>query len=162
MQPRHLIQLIDEHSAALVLFARQWCDGPEDAVQDAFCKLASITTPPDDAVAWLFRVVRNRAIDLGKSRRRRRNREQVVARPERWFAEPALGEIDSEEVMLALQELPDEQREVIVMRLWGEMTLEQIAATLGCSISTVHRRYEAGIAALQARFAKELVDRRSA
>jgi DNA-directed RNA polymerase specialized sigma24 family protein len=40
---------------------------------------------------------------------------------------------------------------VIVARLWGGMTLEQVAAVAGCSLTTAHRRFEAGIAALRER-----------
>jgi RNA polymerase sigma-70 factor (ECF subfamily) len=48
-----------------------------------------------------------------------------------------------------LERLPEEEREVIVARLWGGMTLEQIAAAFDCSVSSAHRRYEAGIAELR-------------
>ena len=52
-------QLVDRHAAALELFARQWCDTPEDVVQEAFVKLAPQRTLPENPAAWLFRVVRN-------------------------------------------------------------------------------------------------------
>lgn len=54
--------LFDEHAGALVLFARQWCDTPDDIVQDAFMALARQTVVPDRLVPWLYRVVRNGAI----------------------------------------------------------------------------------------------------
>jgi hypothetical protein len=38
--PDILGRLFDEHAGALALFARQWCDGPDDIVQDAFVALA--------------------------------------------------------------------------------------------------------------------------
>jgi DNA-directed RNA polymerase specialized sigma24 family protein len=41
MDPDLLGNLLDQHAAALELFARQWCDVPEDVVQDAFLKLAA-------------------------------------------------------------------------------------------------------------------------
>jgi RNA polymerase sigma factor (sigma-70 family) len=150
MTPRVLADLIADHAAALVLFARQWCDSPEDAVQDAFCKLAS-ASPPDDAVAWLYRVVRNAAIDAGRSARRRVQREQVAARSVLWFAESEIDGLDAKMAVAALEALAPEMREVIVARLWGGLTLEQIAIAMSCSVSTAHRRYEAGIAALRER-----------
>ena len=70
MTARQIADLIASHSAALALFARQWCEGPEDAVQDAFCKLVRQPAPPGDPVAWLFRVVRTTAIDRGRDSRR--------------------------------------------------------------------------------------------
>jgi RNA polymerase sigma-70 factor (ECF subfamily) len=151
MTARQLGDLIDSHAAALVLFARQWCAAPEDVVQDAFVKLAAQPAWPDDPVAWLYRVARNRAIDAGKSERRRARREAAAARPVRWFAEPAVEGLDAPAAVAALEALPGEQREAIVARLWGGMTLEQVAAVAGCSVSTAYRRYEAGIAALRER-----------
>ena len=144
-------ELIDFHAAALVLYARTWCASPDDVVQDAFCKLAEQRASPDDPIAWLYRVVRNRALDVGKSDRRRSRREAAAARPVRWFAEASVDGLDAEVAVAALVSLPVEQREVIVARLWGGLTLEQAASAAGCSVSSAHRRYEAGIRALQER-----------
>ena len=151
MTPRQLADLIAAHAAALVLFARQWCDSPEDAAQEAFCRLATLHTPPDDPASWLFRATRNAAIDAGRSARRRQKREQATARPVRWFAEAEIDGLDAEVAVAALEALVPDQREVIVARLWGGLTFEQVAAAAGCSVSTAHRRFEAGIAALRER-----------
>lgn len=150
MTARPLAELIDRHAAALALYARQWCAAPDDAVQDAFCRLVVQTPRPDDPVAWLFRVVRNLAIDAGKADRRRRHREGRVAKVE-WFAESEIDGLDAEAAVAALESLPAEHREVIVARLWGGLTLEQVAAATDCSVSTAHRRFEAGIAVLRER-----------
>jgi RNA polymerase sigma-70 factor (ECF subfamily) len=150
MTPRQLADLIATHGPALVLFARQWCDGPEDVVQEAFVKLAT-AKPPDDPVAWLYKVVRNAALDAGKAARRRSARERSAARPDRWFAEPEVDGLDAAEAVAALEALPADQREVIVARLWGGLTLAQVAAAAGCSVATAFRRYEAGLAALRQR-----------
>jgi RNA polymerase sigma factor (sigma-70 family) len=151
MTARLLADLIVSHAAALALFARQWCDSPEDAVQDAFCKLVRQSTPPEDVVAWLFKVVRTTAIDRGRADRRRAKREAVSAKPERWFDEPEVEGLDAEAAVAALESLPAELREVIVARLWAGMTLEQVASVAGCSVTTAHRRFEVGIAALRER-----------
>jgi DNA-directed RNA polymerase specialized sigma24 family protein len=149
MDARRLAELIDAHAPALVLYARQWCAAPEDVVQEAFCKLASARSWPDDPQAWLFRVVRNAAIDAGRSDHRRVRREASVARPVRWFVEPGIDGLDAAFAVAALESLPCEQREVIVARLWGGMTFEQFAAIAGCSASSAHRRFEAGLDALR-------------
>jgi DNA-directed RNA polymerase specialized sigma24 family protein len=57
MDARQLADLLDAHSPALMLLARQYVSAPEDAVQEAFVKLSALTLPPDDVRAWLFRVV---------------------------------------------------------------------------------------------------------
>jgi RNA polymerase sigma factor (sigma-70 family) len=149
MTARPLAALIDAHGPALVLFARQWCLAPDDAVQDAVLKLAGLRTWPDDPVAWLFRAVRNAAIDRGKADARRRRREQAAAKPVGWFRESDIDGLDAAAAVAALDALPADQREAIVGRLWGGMTLDQAAAVAGCSVSTAHRRYEAGLAALR-------------
>src|SRR6516162_1775122 len=59
MGPEQLNRLVNEHAAALVLYARQWCAAPEDVVQEAFIKLAARRPSPDNLVGWLYRVVRN-------------------------------------------------------------------------------------------------------
>jgi RNA polymerase sigma-70 factor (ECF subfamily) len=151
MTARQLGELIDSHAPALVLFARQWCWAPEDVVQDSFCKLASQRKLPDDLVAWLYRVVRNAAIDAGRSERRRQKREAAAARPVPWFDEVAIEGLDAAIAVDALESLPGEQREVIVGRLWGGMSLQEIATVVGCSVSSAHRQFEAGIAALRER-----------
>src|SRR5438067_1496150 len=151
MTGRQLAELIDAHAAALALFARQWCEAPEDVVQEAFCKLAAQSAWPRDPLAWLYRVVRNAAIDAGKSDRRRQRREASVARPVPWFDDVAVDGLDADSAVAALQNLPPEQREVIVARLWSSLTLEEIAAVVGCSASSAHRRFEAGIATLRER-----------
>ena len=151
MAARQIADLIDAHAAALVLFARQWCAAPEDVVQESFCKLAGQPSPPGDPVAWLYRVVRNAAIDAGKADRRRQRREAAVARPVPWFDQVAVDGLEAATAVAALESLPAEQREVIVSRLWGGMTLEEIADVVGCSVSSAHRRFTAGIAALRER-----------
>ena len=151
MTARQIADLIDAHAAALVLFARQWCAAPEDVVQESFCKLAGQPSPPGDPVAWLYRVVRNAAIDASKADRRRQRREAAVARPVPWFDQVAVDGLEAATAVAALESLPAEQREVIVSRLWGGMTLEEIADVVGCSVSSAHRRFTAGIAALRER-----------
>src|SRR5262249_60118321 len=133
MSPSDFARLIDAHAAPLVLYARQWCDVPEDVVQDAFLKLVRKAPPLEDEVAWLYRVVRNGALDAAKMARRRQRRESAVARPIRWFVEPDVDGLDAETAVAALQRLPPEQREGIVARHWGGLTFEQIAAVAGRS-----------------------------
>jgi RNA polymerase sigma-70 factor (ECF subfamily) len=151
MTGRQIGELLDRHAAALALYARQWCAAPEDAVQDAVCKLVALRVPPDDPIAWLYRAVRNAAIDRGKADRRRLKREATVARQDRWFAERAIDGLDAADAVTALESLPPDEREIIVARLWGGLTLEQAAAAAGYAVSTAHRRFAAGIEHLRER-----------
>jgi RNA polymerase sigma-70 factor (ECF subfamily) len=149
MSPHEFARLVDICGPPLLLYARQWCDAPEDIVQDAFLKLVAQRQTPEEIVPWLYRVVRNAALDAGKTARRRRQREQAAARPERWFVEPAVEGLDAEAAVTALRHLPVAEREVIVARLWGGLSFEQIGAVAGCSASTAFRRFDAGIEALR-------------
>jgi RNA polymerase sigma-70 factor (ECF subfamily) len=149
MSPHDFARLVDAHGPALVLYARQWCHTPEDVVQDAFLKLVAVRQQPREVVPWLYRVVRNGSLDAGKTARRRQRREQAAARPERWFVEPAVGGLDADTVVAALERLPVEQREVIVARLWGGLSFEQIGEVARCSASSAFRRFSAGIDALR-------------
>src|SRR5438045_927979 len=80
--------LIDRFAASLELYARQWCDVPEDVVQEAFLKLASQAQTPANPSSWLFRVVRNSAINAGIAGARRRQHEAIAATSrEAWFEE---------------------------------------------------------------------------
>jgi RNA polymerase sigma-70 factor (ECF subfamily) len=149
MRPDDFVRLVDAHGPPLVLYARQWCHAPEDVVQEAFLKLAGLREPPHAVVPWLYRVVRNAALDAAKGSRRRRRRESAAARPVRWFVEPEIDGLDAAAAVAALQRLAAEEREAIVARLWGGLSFEQIAEVAGCSASTAFRRYSAGLDALR-------------
>ena len=145
--PEHLGRLFDEHAAALGLYARQWCDAPEDIVQDAFVKLARQWSCPERVVPWLYRVTRNQAIATGRGARRRRRREARATACKPAFAS-ADDRIDAKDATKLLDELVPENREVIVARIWGGLTFDEIARLQGCSLTTAHRRYQAGLARL--------------
>ncbi len=83
--PAWLAELLAEHGRSLVLYARQWCDCPEDVVQEALVELFAQRRRPERVAAWLFRVVRNGAISAGRSAQRRVRREQGAAASEAWF-----------------------------------------------------------------------------
>lgn len=152
IEPLLLEQLICEHGAALELYAAQWTTAPDDCVQEAFVKLAAQRPVPDQPVAWLYRVVRNRAISLRRSHERRRRREsQVAAERGTWFTASRWSVEDLQEVTAALQAIDIQLREVIIARVWGGLSFEQLAHVTGVSTSTAHRLYQAGLAKLRER-----------
>ena len=152
MGPDLLGRLVDEHAAALVLYARQWCAAPEDVVQDAFLKLVGQTPAPAEPLPWLYKVVRNAALSAARSaRRRQRHEAEAAARAPAWFVPTECAGLDAAAAAAALKTLPAEQREVIVARLWGGLTFEQIAEVTGTPASTAHRWYLAGLSALRER-----------
>ncbi|MEN6496003.1 MAG: sigma-70 family RNA polymerase sigma factor [Thermoguttaceae bacterium] len=153
--PQRLSRLLRERGPALVLYAQQWCRNPEDVVQEAFLQLVEEPAEPANVVAWLYRVVRHRALNASRSAARRTRRESAAALPgEAWF-EPSQDPLVADEASAALRQLPLEQREVIVARLWGGLSFEEVAEVTGLSLSTAYRRYQAGIEALRERLGVE-------
>ncbi len=148
--PDLLASLFDDHARGLALYARQWSDAPEDVVQEAFVKLAAQRSTPDRPLAWLYRVVRNGAIAASRGDRRRRRRE-ARASPDQTLFASADDRIDARTASEMLEGLDPEGREAIVARLWGGLTFEEIARLQGCSLTTAHRRYSAGLARLHER-----------
>src|SRR3954463_15524823 len=68
-------RLLDEHGPALALYAAQWTDAADDCVQEALVELARQRQSPEHVVAWLYRVVKHRALNVARGDRRRRERE---------------------------------------------------------------------------------------
>src|SRR5262249_44076441 len=142
MGPEQLGQLLNAHAAALTLYARQWCAIPEDIVQEAFLKLVTQPVTPTNPVPWLYCVVRNGAISASRTARRREHYETLAAaESQAWFEPAEHSGLDGETATLALQNLPIQQREVIVAHLWGGLTFEQIGELINSSASTAHRWY---------------------
>jgi RNA polymerase sigma factor (sigma-70 family) len=146
-----LTRVLDEHGPALVLYAQQWCATPEDIVQEAFIRLMQQRPLPDNIGGWLYRVVRNGAISASRATARRvRHETGSASRREPWF-KPALEDvIDANTATAALQALAIDEREVVVLRIWGGRSFEEIAELIGKSSSTAHRRFEAGLESLRA------------
>jgi RNA polymerase sigma-70 factor (ECF subfamily) len=145
-----LSRLLDEHGAALVLYAQQWSGIPEDVVQEAFIQLMQQRPLPTNVVGWLYRVVRNGAISASRAATRRvRHETSAAGHDEPWFKTSVEDRIDGGAAAAALKSLPVEEREVVVLRIWSGRSFEEIAELIGKSTSTAHRWYESGLAALR-------------
>lgn len=148
--PELLGRLFDGHAAALELYARQWCDSPEDVVQEALVRLAAEPRRPADPVAWLYRVVRSRAWNASRSARRRKRHETAAATMAAAALVPSLGDsLDAQAAAAALASLVEEEREVVVAHIWGGLTFVEIGQLMSTSDSTAHRRFVAGLNALR-------------
>jgi RNA polymerase sigma factor (sigma-70 family) len=144
-----LAELLAEHAPALALFAAQWTDAADDCVQEALIRLAGQAVWPDNPVGWLYRVVKNQAINQARSVDRRRRHEELAWRLRQDTSGASEATIDAATLAAALDSLDPPLREVLVAKVWGKLTLEQIAEVVGSSKSAVHRRYEAALAALR-------------
>src|SRR4051794_5825241 len=120
--PSQLVRLVADRAPGLTLYARQWLDpaSAEDVVQEALTSLLVQRPAPHDAVAWTYRAVRNAAVDRARSEARRRRREQVVAGARReWFESGPDALIDAHAAEAALRHLPEQAREIVVLRIWS-------------------------------------------
>jgi RNA polymerase sigma factor (sigma-70 family) len=150
MDPGVLGELYRQHAPALRLFARSWADQADDVLHDAFLRLARQRSWPENPVAWLYQVVRNRCLELARQAERRQRHEAKARSPGYWFS-TADQAIDGRRASECLASLENAEREVIIARIWGGLTLEEIATLTGSSIATVHRRYQSGLIRLRAR-----------
>lgn len=147
MTPDAIERLVKTHANALVLYARQWCHCPDDAVQQAFFELSQLSESPKDPIAWLFVVSKRRAVNIGRSEQRRRNYQTDYAEQRPMFESSmsATHGFCDLELTEALESLTGRDREVIIQRVWGNLTLQQISEIQNVSIATIHRRYESAL-----------------
>lgn len=158
VDPRELADLIEKHAGSLRLWVRSRCASPEDVVQDAFCKLAVQNPPPLNPVAWLYRVCRNLAEKQRLSDTRRRQREEVWSAT-KGSTSKSIDSTDMSAMLSAVEALDEELREILIARLWGKLSLEEVARLCGVSTSTAFRRYEAALQVLRAKLIPKCEER---
>jgi RNA polymerase sigma factor (sigma-70 family) len=124
----------------------------EDVLQDVFYKLVEanrLLMPIDHVTGWLFRVARNRITDLFRKKKPESFPEitddelrfddllpSADAGPDALYARGVL----LDELDLALDELPDEQREVFVAHELEGRSFKEIAAATGVNVNTLLSR----------------------
>ncbi|MDB5390141.1 MAG: sigE 8 [Planctomycetaceae bacterium] len=148
LDAKELGTLIANQAASLRLWVRSRCEANEDVVQEAFCRLATQEPPPDNPVAWLYRVCRNLADKQRLADQRRKRREQDRVQSVRTTSNPADG-LELQETLAAVEQLSDELREVLVARVWGQLSLAEVGQLCGISTATAFRRYEAALKELR-------------
>jgi RNA polymerase sigma factor (sigma-70 family) len=150
-----LTRWYQEYGPELLLFARQLTtdQGAEDVVQDAFVQLIRLPEPPQNVRAWLYRVVRNTSSTLFRRLRLRSLKQRVARRPkETWFDPRPEDMMDAQYAQDQLKALPRQQREIVVMRIWGQMTLREISDLVQKPVSSVHRLYETALETLRTKW----------
>lgn len=142
-------RLFDEKAAELILYGRSLGLSEaeaEDTLQETFLALMRLEASPENPPHYAVRAYRNRALNAKRGWFRRLKREWESVR---WF-EPASAQTDLElAAQRALGRLPADQREVIVLKIWHEMTFDEIAGVLEISANTVAGRYRYGMAKLK-------------
>jgi RNA polymerase sigma-70 factor (ECF subfamily) len=165
---REIERLYDGHAPSLFAFLLNFTrdeNDTRDLLQEIFVK---ITREPEllDNVqnerAFLIRLAHNLAIDLIRRRgTRERTKENFAVEAISIFA-PASDPDEQyfrRELSLALEDLPEDQRAVVHLKLWEELTFDAIADALGISPNTAASRYRYGLDKLRERlrpFYKEI------
>lgn len=142
-----LARLLDQHGGALALYAAQWTDAADDCVQEALVELARQPAEPENPVGWLYRVVKHRALNSARGNSRRRQREVEAWRRRLVREGPAAD--DRADLLEAVERLPVEQRELIVLRVWGGLSFAEIAEATEVATSTAYRKYQEAIDSLR-------------
>ena len=163
MLPRHpsnadtIEELYRQHGSVLLLLASAITgerSRAQDTVHQVFLKLLENGNLRHavDVKAYLFACVRNAALNELKTRQR----DVALDDESAWFASPNRDDAEELSLRRALCALPDDQRQVTILHVWGELTFSQIADLIGISQNTAASRYRYALAKLrEAMCAKE-------
>ena len=159
-QDRRISEVVKREQSRLLNFIRRRVPDPRDAediLQDVFYELVEanrLLMPIDHVTGWLFRVARNRITDLFRKKKPERFSDTSVADendellqledllpspyagPEALYARNVL----LDELELAIDELPDEQRAVFVAHELEGRSFKEMAAETGVSVNTLLSR----------------------
>ncbi len=159
-QDERISKAVEQESARLRNFIRRYVSDPadaEDVLQDVFYELVAsyrMMKPVEQVAAWLFRVARNRTIDLFRKRKREQagtpvveNEEGELLRLEDLLPSPEAGPeaayargVLLEELDAALDEVTAEQRDVFVAHEMMGQSFKEIAAETGVPLNTLLSR----------------------
>ena len=149
--------LYDRHCRGLYLYARSLTGDAarsEDVAHEAFVRLLERDPlrPPDSVQAFLYAIVRNLIRDdLRKIAVRRKTDPLLLERRAGTWQGPC----SEEEVVAAVQDLPSEQREVVVLKIYAGLTFAEIAEVGGLSLATAASRYRYALEKLAETLSKE-------
>jgi RNA polymerase sigma-70 factor (ECF subfamily) len=142
-------RLYEAHGRTLLAYACVFAPDrsvAEDVLHQVFVKLLRGDVEiPSEPVGYLCRAVRNTALNY----RRNHARETGMDAHAGWLESPPGMQDVAMAIESALRMLPEEQREIIVLHLWGGMSFSEAAGVLGVSPNTAASRYRYGLAKLR-------------
>jgi RNA polymerase sigma-70 factor, ECF subfamily len=153
---RDLERIHDEHAVAMYrhgLALLRDESAVRDILQDVFLKLAEgrgNAGEADNERAYLLRMVHHAAID--RMRRAKVRQDQAAQAHAELFEQCTDPDREAfrQKLEQALDQLPTEQREVVVLKLWEERTFDEIAHICGIPLNTAASRYRYGLDKLRA------------
>jgi RNA polymerase sigma-70 factor (ECF subfamily) len=152
--PRNLTDievLYRQHGAALLLFATSMAgerSRGQDIVHQVFLKLieSEDLNRANDKKAFLYACIRNAVLN---ERKRIGNRQVPLDTDTVWFSPPDRDYAGERNLRRALGTLPDDQRQIVILHIWGELTFSQIGDLLDVSSNTVASRYRYALGKLK-------------
>jgi len=126
----------------------------EDVLQETFCRLARYSARwrlVRNPKAFVFKILRNEANRFLARRIKRREGDQAISDEARGLAAVIEAPADAGAglIIRALGELPDEQREVIILKVFQDLSFKEIAAVFGLPVNTAASRYRYAIEKLR-------------
>jgi RNA polymerase sigma-70 factor, ECF subfamily len=152
-------RLYETKAAELILYGRALGLShaeAEDVLQETFVALMQLPGQPEKLEHYCVRSFRNRVLNYRRSLWRRMTRELESWR---WFERSSDETPAEREAMQRLAELPLEQREVIVLKIWHRRTFEEIGDLLEISPNTAAGRYRYGLQKLKVRLEGDVYER---
>jgi RNA polymerase sigma factor (sigma-70 family) len=157
-QDERITQAVDRNRSRLARFIRRRVPDPSDAediLQDVFYQLVEanrLLMPIEHVTGWLFRVARNRIVDLFRRKKPERATHLGAEGEEPLALEELLPSPDDgpealyargvllEELEWAIEELPDDQREVFMLHELEGRSFKEISALTGAPVNTLLSR----------------------
>jgi len=145
----------------MLMFARQFVmcrEDAEDVVQDAFSRMwrsGAIQEGGERMIGKFYGCIRWAALDWLRKNRRRSRREDFAAQSDElekgecYFERSLESSELADSVQSALRDLPEAQREVVTLKIWSELTFDQIGQALDVSPNTAASRFRYAMTALR-------------
>lgn len=153
-----LEEVYDAYGSALYQYALSMLwnrQDAEDALQNVFVKLLRMARQGGmevrDLKGYLFRAVRNEAITIRSRGRLGKEAERSASQVGVMEAASGADPLEAARIQEVLADLPMEQREVLVLKVYHDMTFAEIAELTVEKLNTVASRYKYAVAKLQRR-----------
>ena len=131
---------------ALALSITKCRASAEDVIHDALLAVAETPNEPDNLLFYLFRTIRNKALHVNKSNYSHEQINESYLSCEQHEGEK---KILMDKVASLIEELNQEQQQVIIMKLFADLTFKEIAELTETSLNTIASQYRRGIKIIQ-------------
>lgn len=149
---------VETNGARLFLYARQqtasYADA-QDVYQEALIQILQLARVSGEtvipSVGRFFIAIKHRAIDHHRKRNSRESREIrfEMHKDSKWFVEDIENRETHEHLQTLIRKLPNEQQEVLVLKIWGELTFKSIGEMLEIPTNTAASRYRYALAGMK-------------